>query len=675
MRNITNLIEQQFPEFVRTEGPRFVEFVKAYYSWVDSVSIDLEGSSDIDTAPEEFIDRFKQDLIDAIPDSVAVDPVLLMKHIKELWQSKGTEASIALLFRILFDEDIEVYYPRESILRASAGKWVQETSVRISQPFVGDVLLLDGELVFGRTSGASGRVERIVSSIERGVDVRELFLSGVVGEFISGEMLANADASIGGQVFNSVGPIAGLNVTAGGAYHQVGDNVDVEQTGGSLATAIVTEIDDRSAVNFTVVNGGSGYRVGSTLCIVSGGSGSGASFAVASIANTEPLMLNADSIEPLAAVSIGTVPTFVSGGGNTAPVLPALAAANASTPLVDALTFDNVTVGSIATITQTHGNGFRGSLPSARAIDAEVAAIKLPDGLGKFKGDNAVIGVSYAPGTITKARILTPGVAYSAIDPVSLVNTTRTDTDDGYAVPVINGVVRYPGRYADTTGWLSWNDRLQDNEFYQQFSYVVKTSQFVDIYRDVVKRTVHPAGAKMFGQLSISSTYSGPTASITSSSTQRIRNESDLVVPTASIDDVRRTWSYFSNKDYIKSVASITIDADPFGAGLLNFATSNSAFAIGDALTYDTYSHILTEANGYITILSGTNVINGVGTTFQTLFSPTANSSYVIIDNIPGDTPLVQYKVQSVTSNNSLVIDRTHNGPSITSGRLLVFEE
>ena len=41
--------------------------------------------------------------------------------------------------------------------------------------------------------------------------------------------------------------------------------------------------------------------------------------------------------------------------------------------------------------------------------------------------------------------------------------------------------------------------RLQDNDFYQEYSYLIRITEIVDKYRDVVKRVLHPAGSKMFG--------------------------------------------------------------------------------------------------------------------------------------------------------------------------------
>ena len=37
-KNISNLVEHQFPEFFRTDGPTFVLFVKKYYEWLEGKS-------------------------------------------------------------------------------------------------------------------------------------------------------------------------------------------------------------------------------------------------------------------------------------------------------------------------------------------------------------------------------------------------------------------------------------------------------------------------------------------------------------------------------------------------------------------------------------------------------------------------------------------------------------
>ena len=46
---------------------------------------------------------------------------------------------------------------------------------------------------------------------------------------------------------------------------------------------------------------------------------------------------------------------------------------------------------------------------------------------------------------------------------------------------------------------------MQDNDYYQDFSYVVKSSVPVQSYREVLKKLVHPVGLKLFAEFSYDS--------------------------------------------------------------------------------------------------------------------------------------------------------------------------
>ena len=50
------------------------------------------------------------------------------------------------------------------------------------------------------------------------------------------------------------------------------------------------------------------------------------------------------------------------------------------------------------------------------------------------------------------------------------------------------------------------NQKLLDSNFYQDYSYVVKSKTPIDTWRDLIKSTTHPAGFKLFGQVDIEAT-------------------------------------------------------------------------------------------------------------------------------------------------------------------------
>lgn len=56
---------------------------------------------------------------------------------------------------------------------------------------------------------------------------------------------------------------------------------------------------------------------------------------------------------------------------------------------------------------------------------------------------------------------------------------------------------------------------IQDNNYYQDFSYVVKVNQSVDKWRDLLRSSIHPAGWNLFGELSSSSFVSAKIKAVT----------------------------------------------------------------------------------------------------------------------------------------------------------------
>lgn len=82
-------------------------------------------------------------------------------------------------------------------------------------------------------------------------------------------------------------------------------------------------------------------------------------------------------------------------------------------------------------------------------------------------------------------------------------------TEDDYAILNIKTgpVFNYPGFWSNSRGNLS--DPLiciQDNDFYQDFSYVIQSSVPREKYLKPVKENVHPAGLKMFSDLLLDNT-------------------------------------------------------------------------------------------------------------------------------------------------------------------------
>ncbi len=202
-RTISQLVEQQVPDFVREEDPRFVAFLRAYYEWLETNGTEVysakilnssyttvvlpetastqinayqgmnlvvlngpakgfnrkitsykpslrlvtvepawaEGNippvnslvairdayypsklleyRDIDDKLDRFVKYFEDEFLYQIPGEILADKRSCLKHIKEFYQARGTEASFRFLFRIMFGEEVEFYYPKVDLFRPS----------------------------------------------------------------------------------------------------------------------------------------------------------------------------------------------------------------------------------------------------------------------------------------------------------------------------------------------------------------------------------------------------------------------------------------------------------------------------------------------------------------------------------------------------------------------------
>lgn len=110
-------------------------------------------------------------------------------------------------------------------------------------------------------------------------------------------------------------------------------------------------------------------------------------------------------------------------------------------------------------------------------------------------------------GDIKSVRIINSGVGYDSMIGVSVGFTRNDITDSSYidavgsaSVGVLN---QYEGFYESEAGHLSVDKVLQDNVYYQPYSYVLKSEIVISRYKELVKNLVHPSGFAFFGAVEI----------------------------------------------------------------------------------------------------------------------------------------------------------------------------
>jgi hypothetical protein len=134
----SSLISGQLPEFVRQDHPNFVTLLEKYYEYMEQtdkatyVGKRLYDYMDVDSTRADLLQYFKNKIIPSFPEETQLSKQKLIKAARDFYDKKGTPDGFKFLFRVLYGQEIDVYFPKEDILRASDGKWKLPQALRIS---------------------------------------------------------------------------------------------------------------------------------------------------------------------------------------------------------------------------------------------------------------------------------------------------------------------------------------------------------------------------------------------------------------------------------------------------------------------------------------------------------------------------------------------------------------
>ena len=87
--------------------------------------------SDVDKTSEEFLQYFQNDFIPSLDIGSTVDRRLTIKHIKDLYQTKGTAESVQFLMRLLYGQDATIRYPDNETLYLNQSDYSQVRRMRV----------------------------------------------------------------------------------------------------------------------------------------------------------------------------------------------------------------------------------------------------------------------------------------------------------------------------------------------------------------------------------------------------------------------------------------------------------------------------------------------------------------------------------------------------------------
>jgi len=449
--SIVSLIDSQLPDFIREDNPKFGAFLKAYYAWMED---SLEGAQlyhmsnlldyrDIDRTLDQFIDYYKRDFLPNFPKETALSEAKLLKTAREFYSKKGSKESIEYLFRVIYNKEVNIFYPKEQVIRSSAGRWNIPISIKVSaQNITFDPTLLVKRKITGLTSHTTCVVESVdvYVDIDLGSEIAELFISNIVGTFSAaetihieyGDNLVFQD-TIFGFIYN-----ISIDANNAGLGYKSGDPVSIVggTTANSLtATAVVGNVSSGSIKSATVTKGGYGFSVhpNTTVIITPSATISNASIIVESIdtANAIYLLLNTDTIQSKSNIAVNAANlTFAN-----------IATSNQNTALSNAFSFSNISFSPLESLLVVDAGAGYGSVPT---LDYNVIYTtdyspypQLVNDLGKIAGI-AVLNPGGGYSNVTDKIVFSTETGYSAAATFStdangsITSVTLTNRGEGY---------------------------------------------------------------------------------------------------------------------------------------------------------------------------------------------------------------------------------------------------
>ena len=528
-------IKYTLPEFIQNDYNKFVTFIEKYYEYMDSDGnpsnlLLNKHYNDIDDLNDAELNKRALELAENFPQILQADRKSLLKKIKNIYESKGSDRSIKAYFKLLYNEDVEVYYPSKNILRASDGIWIEETSVRATSGFNNyEVLNLNGrvaDIKYYETIGSVTllrtieitipRVEKIAYTSPQAYEVVIELPPGVTDVPGPGSQ-ATATATI------VAGEITEINVTFGGYGYTAAPVVEIFDTGTGTGATARASVSNGEVTSILVTDGGSDYD--SLTTSVTFNTESIRSFIVERGANASEENIRAYLDRSLSSVTSGIYLGLNAG----------------------------FSVGDVFAVNESGDDGTGYAIPGYFAGDYT------------FTGgsNNAVIRVAAIDinGVPTSWSIINPGEGFrNAQTVITITSKTGEELDITLFTKYLYS---YDGKYKDDRGKLSDVNRLQDNYKYQSYSYIIKSTMSQNQWVKRFKDLMHPAGMEVFGDLIITNNINfAPFIEITSDGLNLHIFKTEESVST--VDNALISVQYFKEYTELQSasdeITSFTVD-------------------------------------------------------------------------------------------------------------------
>ncbi len=509
--------------------------------------------ADVDKTIQGFLTKFRNSFLTSIPDSLhsSINKRNLIKNIKSLYQAKGTKRASEIFFKLLFNEDAEIRYPKDNILRVSDGKWDTKKVIRCTEVGTSDATNLIGQTITQANDPTSASVNEATAIVEDvfkfiigGVTIVELVLgdTSVSGTFQPGQNVTGTDNTDSDVLITLTitGIINNRTITNDGGLYNEEDELAIT-AGGTGASLKLGPVGSGSIQEIVIDSGGSSYEVGDVINFSSGNASAKVSVVDGGVTlesgtGTGQLILEDETMA--ADTYFGNKVVQESGSGDITDVrmiqtgngfisLPTLTITSTSGNGAKVLAYGSE-IGRALTINVIEsGHNYQASPAPTIVLPTYILCTGVT---GTFSAGETVTGAAATSGTVTSTVVSfdtdTQVLKLSGANGTYGTDITITSSggatatakklEQGTGTVDVSSVVTTDGAFLNEDGWVSEDTmKVQDSLKFQDYSYIIRVGRSINEWRDSYIKTLHSAGFYFQGEITIETRLDGQVRRVT----------------------------------------------------------------------------------------------------------------------------------------------------------------
>lgn len=257
-------VYNRLPNDVHVSSPNFVKFMQDYqrYNLDSGVNFVLNNYKDLlyqlaynKSYEERILKSFGIDV--DIVETSNIHGELLYKLMTEFLETRGTRTSFEILFKIMFNKNVEIEYIKDKLFIPSSGTFQQAKLILITGTYPIDF----NTSIRGLRSNNIVNIEEFTPYYINGSRYYIIKCNNIKENFINGEPLEVI--SNYGKVTEVHVPLLKFNINNGGSLYKKGDVIKINN--GHNDYFISNAVEKGIISSIDIVDGGINYKIGERI--------------------------------------------------------------------------------------------------------------------------------------------------------------------------------------------------------------------------------------------------------------------------------------------------------------------------------------------------------------------------------------------------------------------------